>query len=451
MSIPHSELIERAKAEIRAEAEAARSRAPLPRIEPPPMQATEEEASRADGIERSRRSYAIGELTGTDYVAFVDGAFRALLKRPPDEAAASLQVRLLANGASKAEVLGNLRWSPEGRSNGVRIRGLLPRYLLAKLARLPLLGYLVDWSLALAALPLLLRHQRAAGTTSAAQFAAAEAGRQLLEGRLTATDQRAQATAEALRALEQALAAQAEQIALQLGQLREHELGPLRSRLDAAEGQLGTCLEAARDLAGLRHLVNGMNHYLASLQSALAGIEAAAAAEAAAGRALQAAFHADAAFAATRDAQRQACLAALAARLDAGARVLDLGAAGSAWLDALQAGGFDAFGATRSVDDLAGAATAVEAMARIEAASLDAVTLAFAPLLADPAGAARVLHAAWQALKPGACLLVRNDPAGWPSALVPPTPQQLGALVVAAGFEAPQLFEAAVLARRAAG
>jgi hypothetical protein len=139
------------------------------------------------------------------------------------------------------------------------------------------------------------------------------------------------------------------------------------------------------------------------------------------------------------------------AALDAGARVLELGAADSPWIDALQARGFDAFGMARSPDDLAGAAIAVEAMARIEAASLDAVTLAFAPLLADPSGAARVLHAARRALRPGASLLVRNDPPGWPAASAPPSLQELGALVAAAGFEAPQLLAGAVLARRAAG
>jgi hypothetical protein len=174
-SNPQHDYLEHVKAEIRAEANRARARDRVPRAEAPLPSAQTPVQTPAfnDGIERERLDYAIGELTGAHYKAFLDLAFRALLKRPPDETGAETQVRLLAAGASKAEILGNLRWSPEGRRIGTRVHGLLPRYALAKLARVPVLGYFVDWGIALAGLPILLRHQRAADTSVAAHFTAA--------------------------------------------------------------------------------------------------------------------------------------------------------------------------------------------------------------------------------------------------------------------------------------
>lgn len=182
----NDDYLERVKAEIRAEADAARARAPLPRddVAAPAVLAR----PRQDGIERNRIDYAISELTGSHYSAFVDQAFRALLKRAPDDAGSAMQIRLLGAGASKAEVLGNLRWSPEGRRVGTRVRGLLPRYALAKLARVPVLGYFIDWSLALAGLPVLLRHQRAADTSVAARFDASVDAQRTHDDRLARLD-----------------------------------------------------------------------------------------------------------------------------------------------------------------------------------------------------------------------------------------------------------------------
>ncbi len=170
--------LDQVKAEIRAEADAARGSSPsTPRL----ATTAADPVAAQDDIEPKRRDFAIGELTGAHYSAFVEQAFRAVLQREPDEAGWARQVHLLAAGASKAEVLGNLRWSPEGRRLRVRVRGLLPRYLLAKLAHVPLLGYVIEWAMTFAALPLLLRHQRAADTQVAARFDAA-AGAQRDQG-----------------------------------------------------------------------------------------------------------------------------------------------------------------------------------------------------------------------------------------------------------------------------
>src|SRR5690348_1983175 len=61
----NDDYLERVKAEIRAEADAARARAPLPRddVAAPAVPAR----PRQDGIERNRLDYAISELTGSHY------------------------------------------------------------------------------------------------------------------------------------------------------------------------------------------------------------------------------------------------------------------------------------------------------------------------------------------------------------------------------------------------
>ena len=165
----NDDYLERVKVEIRAEADRVRASAPLARRDPPTVPL---HSAVADGIDRDRVDYAIGDLTGAHYSAFLDVAYRALLKRAPDDAGSTTQVRLLAAGASKAEILGNLRWSSEGKRVHVHVRGLLPRYVIAKLGRVPVFGYAINWFIALAGLPVLLRHQRAADTQIAAGFVA---------------------------------------------------------------------------------------------------------------------------------------------------------------------------------------------------------------------------------------------------------------------------------------
>src|SRR5690606_23636359 len=75
--------LECVKAEIRAEADLARARAPQPRRDPPPRRKT---PSQADPVaaDRERIEYGIAELVGPQYVAFVEQAYRAILKREAD-------------------------------------------------------------------------------------------------------------------------------------------------------------------------------------------------------------------------------------------------------------------------------------------------------------------------------------------------------------------------------
>lgn len=326
-SDPTDEYLERVKAEIRAEADAARLRKPLPRKALPGSSAGE--TVRNDGIDRGRLDYAIGELTGLQYAAFVDNAFRVLLKRPADEPGKDRQLRLLAVGASKAEVLGNLRYSSEGRRVGVRVRGLLPRYALAKLVHVPIIGYLLEWLLALAAVPLLLRHQRGADTQNAARFddVAAQLMRRAEE--------------------QQALAARLDQVQRQIDETRAQfaaRAEALEQRAATLELRTQALSDSIGDLPDLRHHILAVNHWSVSLQQSFAEIDDAATAGAERAQSLIAAMYGAPDALADREARGARWLAALQARASAPARVLDLGSGDGDWIARLGAHGYDAVG-----------------------------------------------------------------------------------------------------------
>ena len=434
------------KAEIRAQADAARMRAPLPRKEaPPPRRA--EAVSHGGTIDRARLDYSIAELTGEHYTAFVDGAFRALLKRPPDDPGLEAQVRLLASGAPKAEVLGNLRYSPEGRAIGTRVGGLLPRYALAKLTRVPVVGFVVNWLIAFAGLPLLLRHQRAADTRNAAQFL----DTQLNAGRIADDVRGTNARLDGVRGeLGEANA--------RFGELKgafDQRVGTLEARVAENESRLD-------DVPSLRHYVHAVNHWLVSLQGAIDGIEGASDANKAYADTLIAAIHDASEVAAARTARQSAWIDALRSRIAAGARVVDLGS-GDGSLAALLVGlgadvaGFESNGVLarraheRGLNVAAG--DPLSALTRCADASLDAITVSVAP--AGDAFATLLAEAA-RALKPGGSLVIA---ASEPRRLADLSNARLGvldrpiatALLGAAGFTVDNAFGGpdAVLAHRA--
>lgn len=442
-SAPSDDYLERVKAEIRAEAELARARTPLPRHEPPPREQASSPTS--DGIDRSRLDYSIGELVASEHRAFLDDAFRALLKRPPDDAGSTLQVRVLAAGGSKAEVLGNLRWSPEGRRIATRVPGLRPRYLLAKATRVPVLGYFLEWMLAFAGLPLLLRHQRAAATALAARFEDA------------ADVQRGHE--DAMEALRTAHAVGLADHGAQIDGLR-HDIARMLKRLDELEGRSArlearaTAVErsaatTAQALPDLRHHVHAVNHWVASVQSSLGELEDHASADRRHADALFGSIAESPAHADARLARHAHWSGILASRLPGAARVLDLGSGDGAWLASLRAhgimaSGVEANGALASRVRSDGAVIAqgdpLAALEHCADASLDAVCIARDLLDAGAADAASYLRHSLRTLKAGGTVLVRLEPTpadrlgARPDAI--PDASAWTALLDAAGFMA---------------
>jgi len=102
-------------------------------------------------------NYRYSDLAEFEDRAFIQVAYRALLRHGPDPQGERLYLQKLRSGRSKAETLLRLRYSHEGRTQRVRVRGLWFYGGLALLGRIPLLGafgrWLIDWLCA----PLLLR------------------------------------------------------------------------------------------------------------------------------------------------------------------------------------------------------------------------------------------------------------------------------------------------------
>lgn len=110
-----------------------------------------------------RRDVALDDLIHVHQEAFVERAWRCLLKRAPEPEALLAAVERLERGDSKIALLGDLRWSAEGRRVGVHVRGLRLRYAFWRLTRVPLLGGIVERLALVAALPAIAREQRRLG------------------------------------------------------------------------------------------------------------------------------------------------------------------------------------------------------------------------------------------------------------------------------------------------
>jgi O-antigen chain-terminating methyltransferase len=97
-------------------------------------------------------------LTALRDRAFVEAAYRVVLGRGPDDAGGGEFVQALRAGVlDKVDILGDLRYSTEGRERAVEIPGLDWRYRLRRLGRLPIVGRIVRWAETLLRLPALIR------------------------------------------------------------------------------------------------------------------------------------------------------------------------------------------------------------------------------------------------------------------------------------------------------
>ena len=108
--------------------------------------------------------YHINDLLRYHDRVFVQVAYRAVLKRSPDEAEWLRELKQLRTGnVNKIDLIAALRFSPEGRAKGVELDGLIFPALIRRLGRLPLIGYVIRLGIALVRLPNLVRDQREFG------------------------------------------------------------------------------------------------------------------------------------------------------------------------------------------------------------------------------------------------------------------------------------------------
>lgn len=105
--------------------------------------------------------YHVDDLLKYHDHAFVWNAYRAVLKREPDEEGLRQFLDLLRSGRfNKIDVLARLRYSPEGRGRNVSVDGLSRPAFVRRLYRVPVVGYLMELAVSLARLPAIVRGQR---------------------------------------------------------------------------------------------------------------------------------------------------------------------------------------------------------------------------------------------------------------------------------------------------
>jgi len=100
---------------------------------------------------------SLSDLLACDGADFVSLAYRTILGRDADEQGKRDLLQALVEGRNKVELLGNLRWSPEGRRVGRAIPGLRTRYLVRRLYRLPVIGRPLRLLTALPRVPRMMR------------------------------------------------------------------------------------------------------------------------------------------------------------------------------------------------------------------------------------------------------------------------------------------------------
>jgi O-antigen chain-terminating methyltransferase len=118
-----------------------------------------------------RARYQLNDLLCFHDDVFVRNAYRAILKREPDDVGFAQYLRELRSGRfSKIDVLSSIRFSPEGRKANVPIEGLGKLSILRKSYRVPVVGYLLRLSVAILRLPVLITNYRQLDSHTAAQL-----------------------------------------------------------------------------------------------------------------------------------------------------------------------------------------------------------------------------------------------------------------------------------------
>jgi SAM-dependent methyltransferase len=109
-----------------------------------------------------RRAYTLRDFLNYHDEDFVRNAYRGVLGREPDaEGARRFLAKLRTGDFAKVEILGRIRFSPEGRAAGVRVSGVVVPFTLRTLRRVPVLGHALGIVQYILRLPNMVRnHER---------------------------------------------------------------------------------------------------------------------------------------------------------------------------------------------------------------------------------------------------------------------------------------------------
>lgn len=105
-------------------------------------------------------SYHVRDFSPYEGIEFIDTAYQTVLHREADEDGMQTYSRMLREGASKSEILAQLRDSPEGKRREARVDGLSSRILLDALCQWPVVGKVIAIAAAICNLPNAQRSHR---------------------------------------------------------------------------------------------------------------------------------------------------------------------------------------------------------------------------------------------------------------------------------------------------
>lgn len=183
--------------------------------------------------------------------AFVDAAYRTLLRRPPDSAGFAHYLQSLRDGRrGKLEIIAELRSSAEGEAQRVEVHGLRARLALRRVLALPLVGRVAGIAHFLVRLPDLARNQE---RLEVALFQARSEARNRLNGSLAQVEARlgeaAQARLRSEGALRAALSSRIEAVAAEL-RMAEAQATDARREMTATARELLALADLLHDLRG---------------------------------------------------------------------------------------------------------------------------------------------------------------------------------------------------------
>lgn len=115
-------------------------------------------------------SYVVSDFLKLQDEIFLSSSYRAILGRMPDDNGREHFLSCLRNGTlTKTDILGRLRYSQEGRARKVPVHGLLLRFFLNSLCKIPLLGYPVKIFTSVLILPSIVKNLQIFESRTSAQ------------------------------------------------------------------------------------------------------------------------------------------------------------------------------------------------------------------------------------------------------------------------------------------
>jgi len=113
----------------------------------------------SEPLDISQTSYHLRDFLKYHDREFIFNAYRGILKREPDPEGLEYYLRNLRSGQmSKVEIIGRLRFSPEGKSKGVKIKGLYLPLAFALSYKVPVLGYFSRLFVGIGNLPTIIKN-----------------------------------------------------------------------------------------------------------------------------------------------------------------------------------------------------------------------------------------------------------------------------------------------------